>query len=286
MAVLDPGARQVAYKPLPGTAPPPEGGALPNLASQLLPAAALALGVALAAAPSVVLGGLVGTSGESVVGALLETVVYGGSAWIHVTDRAGFTEGCASLGAMQCPGASNPVSSVGASNGRAAPTATARGARCIYKVTYARQLALFQQRAAPLAPRARPAPGYILLQGAGLLSGGSELLLEVVDPGIIGGVLLPCLGALPDALIVLNSGLKGSQEEAAEQLAVGMGGPPLKGGPSREHGRGGWLGVQPDMSPSTPSQPTPLQSYPRHAGGLNGAVAVPGMGPVGHPGSL
>ncbi len=28
--------------------------------------------------------------------------------------------------------------------------------------------------------------GYILLQGANLLSDGSELLLEVVDPGIIG----------------------------------------------------------------------------------------------------
>lgn len=36
-------------------------------------------------------------------------------------------------------------------------------------------------------------------------------------------VLLPCLGALPDALIVLNSGFKGSREMAQEQLAVGMG---------------------------------------------------------------
>ncbi|GBF88403.1 hypothetical protein Rsub_01115 [Raphidocelis subcapitata] len=65
--------------------------------------------------------------------------------------------------------------------------------------------------------------GYILLQGAGLLAEGSELLLEVVDPGIIGGVLLPVLGALPDALIILNAGLKGSREMAQEQLAVGMG---------------------------------------------------------------
>ena len=29
--------------------------------------------------------------------------------------------------------------------------------------------------------------GYVLLQGAGLLADGSELLLEVVEPGIIGG---------------------------------------------------------------------------------------------------
>lgn len=66
--------------------------------------------------------------------------------------------------------------------------------------------------------------GYVLLKGAGLLSEGSELLLEIVDPGIIGGVLLPCLGALPDALIVLSAGLKAATAEAAqEQLAVGMG---------------------------------------------------------------
>jgi hypothetical protein len=60
---------------------------------------------------------------------------------------------------------------------------------------------------------------------AGLLAEGSELLLEVLDPGIIGGVLLPVLGALPDSLIVLNAGLKGSREVAQEQLAVGMGAP-------------------------------------------------------------
>ncbi len=29
--------------------------------------------------------------------------------------------------------------------------------------------------------------GYLLLKGAGLLSDGSEALLEVLDPGIIGG---------------------------------------------------------------------------------------------------
>ncbi len=32
--------------------------------------------------------------------------------------------------------------------------------------------------------------GYVLLQGAGLLADGSELLLEVVEPGIIGGACL------------------------------------------------------------------------------------------------
>lgn len=32
--------------------------------------------------------------------------------------------------------------------------------------------------------------GYLLLRGARLLSDGSELLLEVISPGIIGGKLV------------------------------------------------------------------------------------------------
>jgi hypothetical protein len=62
--------------------------------------------------------------------------------------------------------------------------------------------------------------GFMLLQGARLLSDGSELLLEVLDPGIIGGLLLPVLGALPDSLIIIVSGLGGSREEAAEQVLL------------------------------------------------------------------
>ncbi|WIA37902.1 hypothetical protein OEZ86_001279 [Tetradesmus obliquus] len=64
--------------------------------------------------------------------------------------------------------------------------------------------------------------GYIILQGAALLAAGSELLLEIVNPGIIGGVVLPVLGALPDSLIILSS-LSASQAEAQESLAVGVG---------------------------------------------------------------
>lgn len=60
------------------------------------------------------------------------------------------------------------------------------------------------------------------LQGAALLAAGSELLLEIVNPGIIGGVVLPVLGALPDSLIILSS-LSASQAEAQEALAVGVG---------------------------------------------------------------
>lgn len=39
--------------------------------------------------------------------------------------------------------------------------------------------------------------GLFLLKGANLISDGSELLLAVMDPGLIGGLLLPILGALP-----------------------------------------------------------------------------------------
>ncbi len=115
--------------------------------------------------------------------------------------------------------------------------------------------------------------GYCLLQGANLLSDGSEMLLEILDPGLIGGapcclfarpsvlaevlptpkgaivlgstcavtaswrrfacipqaceavamlagLVLPVLGALPDALIIVVSGLGGSAEEAQEQVCL------------------------------------------------------------------
>ena len=37
------------------------------------------------------------------------------------------------------------------------------------------------------------------------LSNGSELLLEILGPGIIGGLFLPILGALPDAMLILGT---------------------------------------------------------------------------------
>lgn len=37
------------------------------------------------------------------------------------------------------------------------------------------------------------------------LSGGSELLLEILGPGIVGGLFLPMLGALPDAMLILGN---------------------------------------------------------------------------------
>lgn len=37
------------------------------------------------------------------------------------------------------------------------------------------------------------------------LSSGSELLLEILGPGIVGGLFLPILGALPDAMLILGT---------------------------------------------------------------------------------
>ncbi|KAK4577013.1 hypothetical protein RGQ29_027500 [Quercus rubra] len=65
--------------------------------------------------------------------------------------------------------------------------------------------------------------GVLMFISAKLLSNGSELLLEILGPGIIGGLFLPILGALPDAMLILVSGLSGSTETAQSQVSVGMG---------------------------------------------------------------
>jgi len=66
--------------------------------------------------------------------------------------------------------------------------------------------------------------GVTLAIGAKLIAEGSECLLEIMDPGIIGALLLPILGAVPDAAIVVVSGATGSNlQETQTQLAVGVG---------------------------------------------------------------
>ncbi|KGN55087.1 sodium/calcium exchanger NCL [Cucumis sativus] len=65
--------------------------------------------------------------------------------------------------------------------------------------------------------------GYLMFLAATYLSTGSELLLEILGPGIVGGLFLPALGALPDAMLILVSGLAGSAEVAQSQVSVGMG---------------------------------------------------------------
>eukprot|EP00873_Tetraselmis_striata_P010900 jgi/Tetstr1/431164/TSEL_020876.t1 len=65
--------------------------------------------------------------------------------------------------------------------------------------------------------------GYLLFFAAKLISEGSELLLEILNPGLVGGLLLPTLGALPDSLIVIASGMRGTVEEAQQEVTVGLG---------------------------------------------------------------
>jgi hypothetical protein len=78
--------------------------------------------------------------------------------------------------------------------------------------------------------------GNLLLVGANFISDGSELLLEVntacdlmnfatlysdaqvMDPGLIGGLLLPVLGALPDSAMIIMSGMGGTVAEAQDQV--------------------------------------------------------------------
>jgi hypothetical protein len=62
--------------------------------------------------------------------------------------------------------------------------------------------------------------GYILYRASKLIADGSELLSIVLDPGLIGGLVLPIMGAVPDGAIVLFSGLG---DDAQEQLKVGVG---------------------------------------------------------------
>eukprot|EP00536_Pseudo-nitzschia_multiseries_P000986 jgi/Psemu1/250123/estExt_Genewise1Plus.C_120085 len=65
--------------------------------------------------------------------------------------------------------------------------------------------------------------GYALFYAANLIGEGSELLLLVPSmAGLVGGVVLPLLGAVPDGAIILFSGL-GSIEVAQESLSVGIG---------------------------------------------------------------
>ncbi|XP_074365355.1 sodium/calcium exchanger NCL-like [Apium graveolens] len=65
--------------------------------------------------------------------------------------------------------------------------------------------------------------GYLMFLAATYLSSGSELLLEILGPGIVGGLFLPILGALPDAMLILVSGMSGTVETAQVQVSVGMG---------------------------------------------------------------
>lgn len=63
--------------------------------------------------------------------------------------------------------------------------------------------------------------GYVLYTASGLIAEGSELLLLVPSlRNIVGSIVLPVLGAIPDGCIVFFSGLG---ENAQEEISVGVG---------------------------------------------------------------
>jgi hypothetical protein len=51
----------------------------------------------------------------------------------------------------------------------------------------------------------------------------SLTLYQLVDAGIVGGLVLPLLGTLPDAAVIFYSGQGGNPETAQKELLVGMG---------------------------------------------------------------
>merc|ERR1711959_670570 len=64
---------------------------------------------------------------------------------------------------------------------------------------------------------------YILFLASNMISDGSELLMLIPSlKGIVGPVVLPILGAVPDGAIVIFSGL-GPIADAQAQLNVGIG---------------------------------------------------------------
>jgi hypothetical protein len=64
---------------------------------------------------------------------------------------------------------------------------------------------------------------YVLCEGSNLISDGSELLLLVPSlAGLIGSIVLPVLGAVPDGMMVLFSGL-GDPATVDKQIGVGIG---------------------------------------------------------------
>lgn len=62
--------------------------------------------------------------------------------------------------------------------------------------------------------------GYFLMYGSNLISDGSELLLLVPSlKGLVGSIVLPILGAVPDGCIVLFSGF-GPNAQGLEQSSL------------------------------------------------------------------
>lgn len=60
--------------------------------------------------------------------------------------------------------------------------------------------------------------GYILAFASDMISNGSDLLLLVPEyAGVVGSIVLPVLGAVPDGMLILFSGMG---DDAQNQLSV------------------------------------------------------------------
>lgn len=60
--------------------------------------------------------------------------------------------------------------------------------------------------------------------GADFVGHGSEMLLLLSGPGLIGGLLIPVVCTIPDCIIILISGLgEGTKKEIEHELTVGVG---------------------------------------------------------------
>lgn len=66
--------------------------------------------------------------------------------------------------------------------------------------------------------------GYILFVSANVIGDGSDILMEFYGAGVVGGLVIPILGAVPDGMMILMSGMGGgSKAEIQEELSIGIG---------------------------------------------------------------
>ncbi|XXQ37429.1 EF-hand domain-containing protein [Plasmodiophora brassicae] len=65
---------------------------------------------------------------------------------------------------------------------------------------------------------------YFLCVASSILSRGCNMLLQIYGPGVIGGLVIPMLGAIPDGVLILISGMgTGSTHDIQKDMAVGIG---------------------------------------------------------------
>ena len=62
--------------------------------------------------------------------------------------------------------------------------------------------------------------GFILMYGSKLIGDGSDILLDIYKAGIVGGLLIPILGAVPDGVIILVAGMGSDKAAIQESIKV------------------------------------------------------------------